>query len=558
VEPTLDQSTHTLYSGGKNLNHKEITKKYYSELEKFDSDIKILEKNNELHLTLNDPNQLHGLCEFLKKNFDLRLLTIICCDEQKLNAGFKIRHVFGSDIDDFFLFVISSVNSSHLYFPSLYDVFSSSILYEREINDMFGLIAKENQNTKPLILHDFPNDVFPLQKDFQLNDIVKRNSKQFEFTPITGEGVCEIPVGPIHAGIIEPGHFRFSVVGETIINLETRLGYAHKGIEKLAECMPINDVVFLSERISGDESVANSVAFCQAVEKIAQLTIPKKAEQIRLLFAELERIYNHFGTLSGILADIGFQYGASRLNILKEQMMQLNEKLSGSRILFGVNQIGGVKTDITDKTLIGIHSVLDDAFQNFEKILDHLKSNSSVMDRLRNTGIIKKQTAKDLGLVGISSRCIGIETDARHTHPYGYYPSVNLKQKTPRETMEHQVELQKRVGDVLSRVMSRVDDLRQSKDIIGSIITLENDGLSVSLNEKLTPYSSGLGYAESHRGETLHWVMIGEHNSVFRYKIRTASFSNWPIIEHAVLNNIVADFPVINKSFDFSYSGNDL
>ncbi|MBI5859990.1 MAG: pyridine nucleotide-disulfide oxidoreductase, partial [Nitrosarchaeum sp.] len=201
---------------------------------------------------------------------------------------------------------------------------------------------------------------------------------------------------------------------------------------------------------------------------------------------------------------------------------------------------------------------LDDAFQNFEKILDHLKSNSSVMDRLRNTGIIEKQSAKDLGLVGISSRCIGIETDARHTHPYGYYPSINLKQKTPRETMEHQVELQKRIGDVLSRVMSRVDDLRQSKDIIGSITALENDGLFVSLDEELTPYSSGLGYAESHRGETLHWVMIGEHNSIFRYKIRTASFSNWPIIEHAVLNNIVADFPVINKSFDFSYSGNDL
>ena len=133
--------------------------------------------------------------------------------------------------------------------------------------------------------------------------------------------------------------------------METRLGYAHKGIEKLAESMPINDVVFLAERISGDESVANSVAFCQAIEKIAHLTIPQKAEQIRLLFAELERIYNHLGTLGGILTDVGFPYGASRLNILKEQMMQLNEKLSGSRILFGINQIGGVKTNITDEML---------------------------------------------------------------------------------------------------------------------------------------------------------------------------------------------------------------
>ena len=540
------------------MSHKEIISKYYSKLEKFDSDIKKLENNNELHLILNDPDKLHDFCKFLKQNFDLRLLTIICYDERKLNHGFKIRHVFGSDVDDFFLFVILSIDESHPYFPSIYDVFPSSILYEREINDMFGLTAKENPNIKPLILHDFPNDVFPLRKDFNLSDDVKRNLKQFEFTPITGEGVCEIPVGPIHAGIIEPGHFRFSVLGETVINLETRLGYTHKGIEKLAESMPINDAVFLSERISGDESVANSIAFCQAIEKIAKLTIPQKAEQIRLLFAELERIYNHFGTLGGILTDVGFPYGASRLNILKEQIMQLSERLSGSRILFGVNQIGGVKINITDEMLIDIHFVLDDAFQIFEKIFDLLKSNSSVMDRLRNTGIIEKQIAKDLGLVGISSRCIGIETDTRHTHPYGYYPSINLKQKTPRETMERQVELQKRIGDVLSRFMNRVDDLRQSKDIIDSITALKDDGLSVFMGDELTPYSSGLGYTESHRGETLHWIMIGEHNSIFRYKIRTASFSNWSIIEHAVLNNIVADFPVINKSFDFSYSGNDL
>ncbi|MEK6929342.1 MAG: NADH-quinone oxidoreductase subunit C, partial [Thermoproteota archaeon] len=490
------------------MSHREIIKKYHSKLEKFDSDIKKLENNNELHLVLNDPSKLHELCKFLKKDLDLRLLTIICCDERKLNHGFKIRHVFGSDVDDFFLFVTSSIDESHPHFPSLYDVFPSSILYEREINDMFGLTAKENPNIKPLILHDFPNNVFPLRKDFNLNDDVKRNLKQFEFTPITGEGVCEIPVGPIHAGIIEPGHFRFSVLGETIINLETRLGYAHKGIEKLAESMSINDVVFLSERISGDESVANSIAFCQAIEKIAQLTIPQKAEQLRLLFAELERIYNHFGTLGGILTDVGFPYGASRLNILKEQIMQLNERLSGSRILFGINQIGGVKTNMTDKMLIDIHFVLDDAFQIFEKIFDLLKSNSSVMDRLRNTGIIEKQMVRDFGLVGISSRCIGIETDARQTHPYGYYPSINWKQKTPRETMEHQVELQKRIGDVLSRFMSRVDDLRQSKDIIDSITALKDDGLSVSIDDELTPYSSGLGYAESHRGETLHWIMI--------------------------------------------------
>jgi len=555
-----DDVSHGMSFGGSKLNYSETMKKYVSEIIKFNSDFrdKFEIRNNELHLLLNNSSHLQEFCRFLKRNFDLRLLTIICCDERMLNQGFKIRHVFGSDRDDFFLFVVFTVNEKTPIFPSIYDVFSSSITFENEVREMFGLIPQNNPIDKKLILHDFPDEIFPLQRNFESSTEVKPIAKKFEFTPITGEGICEIPVGPIHAGIIEPGHFRFTTIGEKIINLETRLGYTHKGVEKLAENMPIHDVVFLSERISGDESVANSIAFCQSIEKIAQMEIPYRAQQIRLLFAELERIYNHFGTLGGILTDIGFSYGASRFNILKENMMQLNERLSGSRILFGINQIGGVKTDISKKMLSDIHQTLDDEFENFEKILGRVKSNSSVMDRLRDTGNISRQMANDLGTVGISAKCIGIENDTRKTHPYGYYPFLDLEQKTPKEVVEHQVELQKRVGDVLSRFMSRVDELRQSKEFIKAVTELKEDDLHVHLDYELSPYSNSLGYAESHRGETLHWIMIGKNNSILRYKVRTASRSNWPIIEQAVLNNIVPDFPVINKSFDFSYSGNDL
>lgn len=542
------------------MNHTEVMEKYMSKILKFDSNIvhKFVINNNEMHLILTDVNKLQEFCKLLKDNFELRLLTIICLDDRNYSQGFKIRHVFGSDIDDFFLFVVTSVDDKFPYFPSILDVFPSSTTYENEIREMFGLIPHNATVSKPWILHNFPNDVFPLRHDFKLNTEVKGNSTQVKFMTITGEGISEIPVGPIHAGIIEPGHFRFSTIGEKIVNLETRFGYTHKGVEKLAENMSIHDTVLLSERISGDESVANSLAFCQAVEKIAQLRIPIRAKQIRLLYAELERIYNHFGTLGGILTDMGFAYGASRLNILKESIMQLNEKLSGSRILFGVNQIGGVKMDISEAMLFEIHDTLHDDFKNFEKVLDALKSNSSVMDRLRSTGIINRQTAKDMGLVGISAKCIGLDIDTRQTHPYGYYSVLDMGQKTPREMAEHQVELQKRVGDVMSRFMSRVDELRQSKELIDKITTINEDDLSVPMTCELSPDSSALGYAESHRGETLHWVMIGKQNSILRYKVRTASRTNWPIIEHAVLNNIVPDFPIINKSFDFSYSGNDL
>lgn len=524
--------------------------KWSSAIEKIDV------HNNEIRVKLNNSTILPEFCRSLKDIFDVRLATVICCDERKQKNEFTLRYVFSSNTDD--VFVIITIAEKEESFPSLTKVFPSSILYEREINEMFGLCPHGIDIKKPLRLHDFPNTGFPLQKNFNSSSKITLEANHFEFTPVTGEGICEIPVGPIHAGIIEPGHFRFSVLGEEIIHLETRLGYTHKGIEKIAENMSIADAVLLAERISGDESVANSTAFCQAIEKASKLAISQRAEQIRLIFAELERVYNHFGTLSGMITDIGFPYGSSRLSILKEKIMQLNERLTGSRILFGVNQIGGVNVNITNEMLDDIHSTLDEAYQSFEKIFEQLKLKSSVVDRLRNVGIMERETARDLGIVGITARSIGIDNDVRKNHPYGYYTKIrNLTQKKSKDLMAYEVELQKRIGDVLSRFMIRVDDLMISKELIDNITDLEDD-LDVPNYNEITPYSSGLGYVESHRGESIHWVMVGENNSIFRYKIRTASFSNWPIIEHASTNNIVPDFPVINKSLDLSYSGNDL
>jgi Ni,Fe-hydrogenase III large subunit len=178
------------------------------------------------------------------------------------------------------------------------------------------------------------------------------------------------------------------------------------------------------------------------------------------------------------------------------------------------------------------------------------------MDRLRGTGTIQKKIAHDLGTVGIVARCVGIDTDTRRDHPYGSYHLHN--HKTPQELMQHQIEMEKRTGDALTRFEIRVKEVRDSFDIIEESLNLENDALFTSIPEHLEPFRSSLGWAETHRGQTLHWVMIGENNSIFRYKIRTASFCNWPVIEQAVLNDIVPDFPLVNKSLDLSYSGNDL
>jgi Ni,Fe-hydrogenase III large subunit len=353
-------------------------------------------------------------------------------------------------------------------------------------------------------------------------------------------------------------------LGENIINLETRLFYTHKGVEKLAETMKLDQALLLSERISGDESVANSLAYCQALERIARTNVPKRALQIRCICAELERIYNHLGTLAGISTDVGFSYGSARLSILKERMMHLNSEISGSRLLFGVNRIGGVGIDLDAEKLAMIMNTTKIVQEDFERIISMLRAKSSVIDRLRNTGIISKKAATDLGLVGVVARAAGLDRDTRRDHPYAAYSTVSIDphHDSPQTLMEYKVNLEKRKGDALCRFEVRIEEVADSIRIIDELVSDLHDDktlAAVDTFERLKPYSHALGYAESHRGQTIHWIMVGQDcNSLFRYKIRTASFVNWPSIEQAVLNDIVPDFPIVNKSLDLSYSGNDL
>lgn len=533
-------------------------------------DIRVL-NGNEVHVMLADKEHIPELCYFLHGELKARLATVICSDERKAGRGFVLRYVFGIENgDDVFFVATATVGDgggleSPLTFPSIALLIPPAMLYEREIKDMFGLVAEGNPDMRPLVLHEhWPDGAYPLRKDFDVSAKVGRAGGEYEFTKVEGEGVCEIPVGPVHAGIIEPGHFRFSVLGENIVNLETRLFYTHKGTEKLAERMTLDQVLLLSERISGDEAMANSTAYCQAVEKVAKADVPKRALQMRTVCAEMERIYNHLGTVAGMSTDVGFAYGAARLNILKERMMCLNEQITGSRLLFGVNRIGGTSVDLTGDKLALLVNTTNMVVEDFERVISMLKAKSSVVDRLRGTGTITRKVANDLALVGVAARCAGIDIDTRRDHPYAVYDSLALDahNDTPQHMMEYEVEMQKRRGDAFSRFEQRAEEVINSAKIIDEVVTGLHDDrelVAAGIGERLEPYGLALGYAESHRGQTMHWVMIGEdRNSLFRYKVRTASFVNWPVIEQAVLNDIVPDFPLVNKSLDLSYSGNDL
>jgi len=526
---------------------------------------------NEVHVDARNKEDVPELCLYVRDELKGKLATIICSDERRVSGGFVLRYAF--DIghgEDIFVIVTARVQQGDAHsppaFPSIALLLPAAALYEREIKDMFGLIPEGNPDARPLTLHEhWPEDVFPLRKEFELRTKVANvQNRDYRFLKVEGEGVSEIPVGPVHAGIIEPGHFRFSILGESIVNLETRLFYTHRGVEKLAEDLRLDQVLLLSERISGDEAVANSSAYCQAVEKVAGVVPPPRALKIRTVCAELERVYNHLGTLAGLSTDVGFAYGAARLNFLKEMMMRLNEEVAGSRLLFGVNRLGGVGIDLPSEKSRLVKDTADTVLADFNRIVRLLRNDSSVMDRLRGTGAIGPNDAAEMGLVGVAARGSGLDIDTRRDHPYGAYRSITIAPHydTPRQVTEHEVEMANRRGDVRSRFETRVEEVVNSVNMIGEVLwNLDNDTeLLVPVQmENLKPFSHALGYAESHRGQTVHWIMVGdEPDTLFRYKVRTASFANWPAIETAVLNDIVADFPLVNKSLDLSYAGNDL
>jgi Ni,Fe-hydrogenase III large subunit len=372
----------------------------------------------------------------------------------------------------------------------------------------------------------------------------------YQFEHVDGEGVFEIPVGPVHAGIIGPGHFRFSVAGEPVINLELRLGFTHRGVEKLFETKPAADCIGLAERVSGDSSVAHSTAYCRAIEKIAHghetgTAVPEKAVVLRSIYLELERMYNHVNDVGGIAVDVGFTFPSAYASIIKENLLCLNEHLSGSRFLKGVNIIGGVTKDIIGDKQDDLVKTLDVIMTDFNELTEMLYASASFMDRIETTGILKKEVAMDLGVTGLASRASGVNLDLRPVFSdvytkAGFNPVI------------------RQGGDVAARFNVRIHEFIESARMIKEFVRMLEPGKTCSDNVSILPDKYALGHAEGWRGPVLYWVKTNKDGLIDRCKIVDASFHNWQGLAYAVPGNIVPDFPLCNKSFDLSYSGNDL
>ncbi len=427
-------------------------------------------------------------------------------------------------------------------------IFPSACWFEREIRDGFGVDFADAFDKRRLFLHErYRSDFHPLVKEF-VNGTISPVDRidpddEYHFKTLDGEGVYQIPVGPVHAGIIEPGHFRFSVIGETIFNLEVRMFYKHRGIEKLAEGRTVDECVAVAESVSGDESVANSVAFAMAAEKVSRTQIQSRARALRTILLELERIYSHLGDMAGMIIDVAFPKGASPFFILREDILRQNALLTGSRFMKGIVCPGGVKTDIDDRGLASLVTLLLGFSREFENAVRRVKSVSSVVDRLETTGVIKPELSRSLNITGPAARASGVPIDTRCDHPYGLYPDLKFEKRLGEK------------GDVMARFNVKYDEVLDSVSMIREVVGSMPRGEVHS--EIKAANGHALSLVEAPRGQSLHWLNLKD-GRVDRYKVRTPSFCNWQAIEHAVLGNIVPDFPLINKSLNLSYAGTDL
>jgi Ni,Fe-hydrogenase III large subunit/Ni,Fe-hydrogenase III component G len=422
----------------------------------------------------------------------------------------------------------------------------AALWYEREITDGFGIPFIHAFDSRRLFLHEsYPADFHPLHSSVRNKRplLTTAIGEGYVFKHLEGEGVYQIPVGPVHAGIIEPGHFRFSVIGETVFNLEVRMFYKHRGLEKLAEGKKPEDCQAIAESISGDETIANAYAFLQAVEKISQMHVPLRAMYLRMLFLEMERIYSLLSDLAGMIIDVAYPAGASPLFILREEILRHNHHLTGSRFMKGALALGGVAKEVPSVALSELAQYLPSFKNKLTKIRNSIKESPLVIDRFETTGIVKPELIKALNITGPIARASGSTADVRIDHPYALYQKY-----IPTTTVRTE-------GDVASRFDVKTEDILVSVHLISQLLKDIPKGIIQQKAKIRDGYA--LSLVESPRGQNMHWLHL-HHGKVKRYKIRTASFCNWQAIEHTVPGNIVPDFPLINKSFNLSYAGTDL
>lgn len=433
------------------------------------------------------------------------------------------------------------VDARRKVFPSVGKLHAPAQRLERAIQDLFGIVPDGAVDARPWLDHGKWTSIHPLGKATD-----RSGSARYEFLPVEGESLHQAAVGPVHAGIIEPGHFRFTVQGETVVRLEQRFGYAHKGTDSLMTGATIEQGAKLAGRTSGDSTVAYGWAYAQAIEAAVGTTVPERAFWLRALMAELERLANHLGDIGAICNDAAFAMMLAQCSVLRERVLRACDTNFGHRMMRDCVVPGGVAHDLDvagAQTLLGLVDNIRDVFPSLVALYDRT---TSLLDRTVSTGIVTPALAARFGAGGYVGRASGRNFDTRRDLPYAPYD--RLKFEVP----------QRKEGDVNARIWIRIEEVQETLSLITQILRQMPEG---AIHAEIQPISGpreGLGLVEGFRGDILIWVALDAKGKLARCHMRDPSWFQWPLLEAAIEGNIIADFPLCNKSFNCSYSGHDL
>ena len=466
-------------------------------------------------------------------------------DDRPRGRGFAIHAAF--TLVDGLIWATSELDGSAPAYPDLARVFPQANRMQRAVFDLLGVVARGAADTRPWLRHGaWPGDVFPLRHDFPAGRSYAPTADAYPFVPVEGEGVHEIPVGPVHAGTIEPGHFRFSVIGDRVLKLEERLGYKHRGIEKRFVGLGLMQGAKLAGRISGDTHTAYSWAYGMAAEAAAGTRPPPRALWLRALLLEMERVANHLGDLGYLGNDVGLAFAFNQFWTLKEDWLRLQKQAFGHRYLFDVVIPGGLARDLAPAQADRLRAEaarIDAAVKHLRCLYDE---HAGLQDRFNTTGRVDADLALRHGLTGLAGRASGQGWDARCQSPHGPYDELRVRLAT------------RTAGEVTARAELRFDETAESLRLIGEILDRLPGGDILVPLAPAAAGAEGMGRVEAWRGEVIVALEIGDGGAICRCHAHDPSWQNWPLLEAAIIGDIVPDFPLINKSFNLSYCGQDL
>ena len=501
---------------------------------------------HEIAVSLSAQNLL-PVVHTLRHEFDAAFVDLFGLDRRSSQDKLQLHLLFALDKEQTWVHVQVDLAEQNPAFHSLVEALPATGWYEREIWEELGITPLEHPLLRPLRLApDWPQGVYPHAQGFNWSQKVPAvEPRAFELEPAP-VGIVDYPLGPVRSGIVESGHYTLRTAGEEIVDMRLQLFYKHRGVEKRAEGLPVELLPLVAERISGTSAFAHSLALCQALEALAEVEVLPRTLYLRTLLAELERLYNHLGYQADLCQATGLTVAQAQFDLWKERVLRLNAAISGHRYLFGMNVPGGLSRDLSEQGQQAIRELIVALRRDLETLSRLLLASSSHRDRLESTGILSPPDARAYGAVGPIARASGVDRDLRRDHPYAAYTDVNFDIPVFQE------------GDALARTRVCLEEVVQSLGIIDQVLERLPGGAVRVPMPPLPPGQSATGWAESARGESVHWILAGQDGTLERYRVRPASFANWQAFSLAVPgHNILTDFPIIEQSFGLSFAGAD-